>query len=189
MRLIPTLLLSVALAASVAGCFGSDDPPAETTPTPPTATAPTGATPTTAPTTPTPGGNDTTPQRPAPREVHSSSATFQHAPAVPPDPTNPSPPVTTPFPVPAGYTTLTMNVTWGGGSAPQGGIVGTELRVQMLDPTGAPIGTACTIAAGPHADVPAVCTQTATIPATGGEYAVQTSGSGTYTAAISIVAS
>lgn len=189
MRLIPALLLSVALATAAAGCFGKDEPPTTTTPTPTVTASPTTGTPT--PATPTSGGNTTTPPpKPAPKEVFSGSASFQGTPT--PDANNPTgviaPSTTAPFTAdPVGYTTLTLNVTWATGSGP--GIAGSELRIQMLDPTGAPIGTACVAPVGPHQAPPAACTQTATIPATGGAYSMQYTGSGTLTATVQVVAS
>lgn len=187
MRLISVLLLTVALATSAAGCFGKDDEPTDATPTTPTTATPTAATGTTptAPTNATGSGNTTTPAKPAPKSLYTGTASFQSAPA--PNPSDPlgHPPQTAPVDVPAGYTTLILNVTWSTGAGP--GVAGSELKVNLADPTGAPLGTACTAAPGPYPAAPAVCTQTVTIPATGGAYALQWSGSGTLTAAVEVV--
>lgn len=189
MRLIPVLLLSVALATTAAGCFGKDDEPsADTNTTTPTGATPTGATPTGAtPTSPTAGGNSSTPTKPAPTTVFSGSASFQQPP-IPADPTNPTggPPVQhNAATVPAGYTALVLNVTWAQ-STPAG--VSSGLKIQIYDPTGAPLGSGCSVAAGPVQGAPPACTETITIPNTGGAYDVAYSGSGTPTATVEVVA-
>lgn len=193
MRLL-ALLLTVALVAS-AGCFGKDDeePPATTTPTTGTSTTPaTGATPTGAtPTSPTTGGNTTTPTKPAPKEVFSGTATFAPSPGAP-DPANPTgilgAPVNNPFTVAAGYTTLTLNVTWAN-SAPAAPT--TALSVTIITADGSAVAT-CGLGQGAQQGVPAPCTASGPIPATGGDYVVQYSGSAppsTVTAAVQVVAS
>lgn len=187
MRLIPVLLLSVALATS-AGCFGKDDggdppstTPTGTTPTTSPGTTPTGTTPTT---TPGGGGNTTPPAKPAPKEVFAGTADFARPPNA--DPNAPAPVTANPVTVPTGYTMLTLNVTW---ALAQGAPVGVSggVSVDLVDPTGAPLAS-CGVPQGPVPATPAACTATATIPAAGGAYGVNYVGSGTLTATISVMA-
>lgn len=194
MRFIPVLLVAVALATS-AGCFGKDDESGGDTPTPTTptgtgTTTPTGATPTTTPTSPTTGGNTTTPTKPAPKEVFADAPTFQNAPA--PDPNNPtgitSPTQTKPFPVTAGYTKLTLNVTWAFSSAAPGG-VSSGITIAIQDAAGATIATCAGPGQGPQPSVPGPCSAEGAIPALAADYNAVYTGSGTFTATVSVVAS
>lgn len=188
MRLIPVLLVSVALATS-AGCFGKDDESGGDNPTPTTPTGTTPATPTgTTPTTPTAPNNDTTPAKPAPREVFSDTPTFQNAPAVPPDPAHPTGgPTTKAFDVPAGYTKLTLNVTWALSAAAG---VSSGISIAITDAAGTAIATCAGPGQGPHQSAPEPCTAEGAIPAATAAtpYNAVYSGSGTFTATVSVVA-
>lgn len=192
MRLISVLLLTVALATSAAGCFGKDDEPTDTTPTTPTGatpTSPTGATPTT-PTNATGGNTTTTPAKPAPKVIFGpQNIAFTPSPGAPSNPADPSsafPPQDFPVTVPAGYTKLLLNVTWAN-SQPVG--VSSGVSITLLDPTGAAVGSACSVGAGPVQGVPAPCTaEGAALPA-GGAYILRATGGSSITASAEVVAS
>lgn len=175
MRLIPVLLISVALATS-AGCFGKDDEngggstttptPTGTTPTGP-GTTPTGAT----PTTPTTGGNTTTPTKPAPKELCALSFSFSGNTQAGAPPTH----VTTAAcgSVTAGYTTLTLS---GNFTAASGAPVyaAEGISVTIVDAA----GTAVASCAGPSAGAaaPVACTGSGSVMV--GEYSVTYNGVG-----------
>lgn len=170
--LLLLLILSVASATS-AGCFGKDDeaPPA-TTPTGTTPT-PTGATPTGAtPATPTPGGNNTTPPKPAPRDLCAVSFSFEQnvQPGTPPTHvTNADCGAVT-----AGYTTLTLNVTFSPEPAEAPIYAANGISVVVLDAAGTAVATCAGPAPGQAAVIP--CSQPGAV--TAGAYTLQFNGQG-----------
>lgn len=137
MRVIPILLLAVALATS-SGCFGKDDEPTDATPTSPTGgtgttpTSPTGTTPTTTPASPTTPTTPTTPAKPAPRELCAANKDFTQN---TPDPTTQSAVSSADCgTVTAGYTKITLSGNFTAGTPP---VAGPGIVVKVLDSTGA----------------------------------------------------
>lgn len=198
MRTLPVIALGLALV--LAGCFGGDDddsgdanPPATSTPV---TSTPTGGTGTGGNGTGTGGGGTgtggngtgtggtTTPMKPAPKEVFSGSANF--VPSGPPaDPQNVKQ-TQEPFTVAAGYTQLTLNVTYAASAGPlappsQG------IAVVILDAAGTEIAN-CP-GPTPGAAAPGPCTAQGAIPAAGGSYTPEYRGMGPYTATVSVIAS
>jgi hypothetical protein len=170
MRILLLVLVAVALATS--GCFGKDDgegDPVVTSPTTPTPTTPTDAT----PTTPT---VNTTPEPPAPppaRDVCTVAFTYSNNAQPGPPPTE----VTNADcgTVAAGYTQLTLNVTFNPVQASPVYVIGpTPINVVVLDSAGTAVLTCPGPAAGAAAPVP--CSQSAA--AAPGAYTLQFNGAG-----------
>lgn len=194
MRTLPVIALGLALV--LAGCFGGDDDESGDTGTP-TPTTPVTSTPAGTGTggngtgTGTGGngtgagtGGTTTPAKPAAKEVFSGSANF--VPAAPPaDPQNVKQ-TQAPFNVEAGYTKLTLNVTYASSAGPlappsQG------IAVVILDAAGTEIASCPGPSAGAAAPPP--CTVEGPIPSAGGAYTPEYRGMGPYTATVSVIAS
>jgi hypothetical protein len=189
MRLVPVLLLAAAIA--FAGCFGKSDntnpddgsgangnTTVTSTPTIPTGNTTTGT-----------GSTGNTTTAPLPKEVCSIPIDFSTATPSPDasNPTNPFPAISKDCVVPAGYTKLTMNVTWAWTTPAYIGANG--LTVTLKDPAKAAVG-ACT---GPDAGAqapPAACSKPGTALAAGGTYKIEGSGGyGQVTATVKVTAS
>lgn len=170
MRVLFTLLVTVALATS-SGCFGKDDEPTDVTPTPPTGTGggTTPTTPTSTPTSPTGSTNTTptTPMAPTPRELCAASNDYSSM--------TPMPPATTAVraadcgTVPAGYTKLHLFGNFTAGTPPVTGPV----SVKVLDAAGATAAT-CSAPQGQAADL--ACDNAGTAMA--GAYTLEYEGTG-----------
>lgn len=176
MRLIPTLLLALALAT--AGCLGGDD---ETTP-PPTDDGTTppedgGTTPPEDEETP-PEDEETPPEDeapPEPTEVFSDSYDFQSGDATGSEPGESR------FNMPEGFNRAEMTVTF----TPTGVTLGNTMAVSLHDAEGGEL-VRCTSQLG-QTD-PVECVADTSIPGAG-EWSVQYHGAGTVTASVSIMAS
>jgi hypothetical protein len=142
MRALPLLVLAVVLVA--AGCVKKADDGGTPTTTPTGgSTTPTGGS--TSPTTPTDNGTPTMPMT-TPKDIKSGSVTFT------PDQCQPTMPCTgfpVKFTVDAGYTHLTLNVTW----ACAGGVPACLTN----DATVAVGSNACSLPAGPVQPPVAAC--------------------------------
>lgn len=174
MRVIPILVLSIALA--LAGCAKKDDGGSTTT-TPPTGTTGATTTTTTTPTgttTPTNNTNVTTPTKPAPMEAAKGTADFSAQ--VPPGP----PPAKT-VTIPAGYTMGNLTVTWAcAGGAP--GCVTSAVSVKAF-------GLTCDLPAGPVGvpEAAAPCVKEGSI--TPGEGKIEFTGEGAVVATYTLMVS
>lgn len=181
MRLIPILLIAVALATS--GCFGKDDgegddPPTVTTPAGNTTTTPTGTT----PTTPTVNTTPTTPAKPAPKELCAVNFDFTNnlQPAAPPTNIATADCGT----VAAGYTKLTLNLTFNAASGAPVYVV-NAVSVSVMDSAGTAVLTCNGPSAGQAAAVP--CSQEGS--AAPGAYTLQFNGQGNVVVAGNVMAS
>jgi hypothetical protein len=181
MKLLPVLLVAGLLAFT--GCFGKSGTPATPTPTPATGPTPTGTGAT--PTSPTSGGTNTTPPTPValpPKDVCTVSYDF----STPMAPNAAAAPIS--CVVPAGYKKLTLNVTFTSKAAagPNPGI-SNGIKLDLNDPTGSSAAS-CPIATGPQTAAVPPC-MAVTSSAAPGEWKVQPSGAGTYTASGVVTAS
>jgi hypothetical protein len=152
MRLLPVLLIALALA--FAGCFGKK---ADNTPTDGGATTPTDTTPSTSggstPASSTPGGTDTNSTPPAalpPKQACSATVDFTEAPS---GPAAPAPPTATPCNIDPGYTHLILNVTWA---------LTTPAAPDPQPPSVAIGGATCALAGPVEQSAPAVCSKPGT---------------------------
>lgn len=178
MRALAVALLFVALP--LAGCFGGDDetPPQTTTPSvTPTANV--------TPTTPTrPTGNVTPTPTPTPvaqpKDVCTVSADF--APAIPPDPANPANAKSYACgSVPAGYKTITLNVTsW----TVTGVVLAEGLVINLVGPDGSVVASCAGPAAGATAGEP--CTAEGSGAPAVGDYTVSSEGAGNVQASVTV---
>lgn len=171
MRLIPVLLLTVALATA-SGCFGKDDGDGETpTPTTPTGATPTGATPTGATPTPTNATptTPTTPAKPPAKELCPVTKDFQ---SQQPDPATQTAITTGDCgTVTAGYTKLTLTGNFTSGEPV---MLAQGINVKVLDSTGAAVITC----PGPGPGAQAVTACSGESAAAAGAYTLQFEGVG-----------
>lgn len=170
MRLIAVLLVAGLFAT--AGCFGKDDENGDATTPTPTPTGgtgtptPTGATPTATPTTtPTP----TAPTVLPPRELCTVSYNFGSPPPVPPAPVAPTSCGT----LAAGYKKLTLagNFTSQAPATP----IPQELKIDLLDPTGA-VAATCSLPTPAMQATAVPCAPKDTTSAAAGEWKIQPTG-------------